>query len=108
MVKRLKKRFMLISLLSVFAALIVLVASMNIINYRKLVSDSDRILVADTTADYTLPEEYDDVLEVGLEYGTHYSPETILRKTPGRSIERGRRFRSMDEWRNRHNSADKK
>lgn len=51
---------------------------------------------------------YDDVLEVGLEYGTHYSPETILRKTPGRSIERGRRFRSMDEWRNRHNSADKK
>ena len=63
MVKRLKKRFMLISLLSVFAALIVLVASMNIINYRKLVSDSDRILVADTTADYTLPEEYDDVLE---------------------------------------------
>ena len=35
MVKRLKKRFMLISLLSVFAALIVLVASMNIINYRK-------------------------------------------------------------------------
>ncbi len=51
---------------------------------------------------------YYDVLEVGLEVGTHYSPETILRKTPGRSIERGRRFRSMDEWRNRHNSAEKK
>ena len=51
---------------------------------------------------------YNDVLEVGLEYGTHYSPETILRKTPGRSLGGRRRFRSMDEWRNRHNSADKK
>ena len=51
---------------------------------------------------------YDDVLEVGLEYGAHYSPETILRKTPGRSFEGRRRFRSMDEWRNRHSSAEKK
>ena len=40
---------------------------------------------------------YDDVLEVGFEYGTHYSPETILRKTPGR-IERGKRYKTMDEW----------
>ncbi|MBQ7421151.1 MAG: hypothetical protein IJV27_03285 [Prevotella sp.] len=41
---------------------------------------------------------YYDVLEVGLEVGTHYSPETILRKTPGRSHEGRRRFKSMEEW----------
>ena len=49
---------------------------------------------------------YDDVLEVGFEYGTHYSPETILRKTPGRSLAEGRRkYKSMDEWYNRYNRA---
>ena len=41
---------------------------------------------------------YDDALEVGLEYGKYYSPETILRKSPGRGLEDRRRFKSMDEW----------
>ena len=52
---------------------------------------------------------YDDALEVGLEYGKYYSPETILRKSPGRGLAEGRRrFKSMDEWYNRHKSAGKK
>ena len=41
---------------------------------------------------------YYDVLDVGLEYGTHYSPETILRKIPGRSLGGRRQYKSMEEW----------
>ncbi len=68
MIRRLKRRFVLLSALSLFALLTVLVASMNLINYTSTVADMDEILEllsqnrgtfpdfeADMTSDGTLP-----------------------------------------------------
>lgn len=77
MVKRLKKRFMLISVLSVFAALVVLVSAMNIINYRKLIQESDEELQAFYYEEMSIPAEYDDIL-VDDSVITGYSSTVII------------------------------
>lgn len=77
MVKRLKKRFMLISVLSVFAALVVLISAMNIINYRKLIQESDEDLQAFYYEEMYIPAEYDDIL-VDDSVITGYSSTMII------------------------------
>ncbi len=76
MVKRLKKRFMLISVLSVFIALVVLISAMNIINYRKLIKDSDSVLDGGDNGIISVSGSLDDDEEHGVIAG--YSSSIIL------------------------------
>ena len=43
MIRKLRQRFILVAMLSVFVVLAVIMGSINILNYRKIVSDADHV-----------------------------------------------------------------
>lgn len=94
MIKRLKLKFVILAMLSLFILLAVIVAGMNILNYSSVVVEADEILAFLSENNGTFPDKSGKPVH-GMDIPKHFSPEmpyetrffSVLINDSGRIIE---------------------